>query len=496
MRMMRWVALLSVVLALVPRGVCAAPVTPEERWYTVSMQGQRVGWMREAVTALRTGNIRTEMEMSMKVGRFDDGIEIVIRTGFVETPEGKPVEMRMMQKMGMVEVQSRSLFEEDRLVTQTRQFGMTSERVEPLPQEAWLTPMQAAEFVRKRLEAGATEIVFTTIDPTLGATPVGAKMRIGERVTVHALGRDIEGFRAEVEQSVVPDAVQRTVIDRDGSTLVASVVMGQFEIDMHLATRAEAMAEVEPLELMVDTLVRPKGVPIARGHRTMRGSYLVRAKQGRMPDLPSIGVQRAERLDESTIRVVLDLNDRAPAPDKDVENAAYRSGGPMVNIDDPEVVRLAMKAVEGIDARDARGRARAIERFVIGHMRQTNLNVAFATASEVARTGEGDCSEYSVLTVALCRAVGIPARGVTGLVYIDDFGGNERVFGYHMWAQALVPREDGEGMEWIDLDGAMRGMSGTHIAESVSAMSGDLLQEMVSAAMLIGNIEIVVEWAE
>ena len=496
MRMMRWVAVLSVLLVLAPSGLCAEPGTREERWYTVSMQGQRVGWMREAVTALRTGNIRTEMEMSMKVGRFDDGIEIVIRTGFVETPEGKPVEMRMMQKMGMVEVQTRSVFEEDRLVTQTRQFGMTSERAEPLPEETWLTPMQAAEFVRKRLEAGATEIVFTTIDPTLGATPVGAKMRIGERVTVHALGREIEGFRAEVEQSIMPDAVQRTVIDRDGSTLSASVSMGQFEIDIHLATRAEAMAETEPLELMVDTLVRPTGERIARGHRPTRGSYLIRAKQGRMPDLPSIGVQRAERLDDATVRVVVDLNDRAAAPDEDVHNAAYRAGGPMVNIDDPEVVRLATEAVEGVHPRYLRGKARAIERFVIRHMRQTNLNVGFATASEVARTGEGDCSEYTVLTVALCRAVGIPARGVTGLVYIDDFGGQERVFGYHMWAQALVLREDGKGLEWIDLDGAMRGMSGTHIAESVSAMSGDLMQEMVSAAMLIGNIEIVVEEVE
>ena len=52
----------------------------------------------------------------------------------------------------------------------------------------------------------------------------------------------------------------------------------------------------------------------------------------------------------------------------------------------------------------------------------------------------------AVLTAAMCRAVGIPARVVSGLIYTENLSGQKDVFGGHAWTEAYV------GGVWIGLD--------------------------------------------
>ena len=61
----------------------------------------------------------------------------------------------------------------------------------------------------------------------------------------------------------------------------------------------------------------------------------------------------------------------------------------------------------------------ALERWVRDNIRQKNYSQGFATATEVAQSLEGDCTEHAVLLAALCRARQIPARVGVGLVYSE-----------------------------------------------------------------------------
>jgi Transglutaminase-like superfamily len=74
-------------------------------------------------------------------------------------------------------------------------------------------------------------------------------------------------------------------------------------------------------------------------------------------------------------------------------------------------------------------------------------NRGFDVASEVAVHREGDCKQYSVLTVALSRAAGIPARIAIGLVLLRS-GITYRAFG-HAWAEVQI---DGK---WVPADAAL-----------------------------------------
>lgn len=66
-------------------------------------------------------------------------------------------------------------------------------------------------------------------------------------------------------------------------------------------------------------------------------------------------------------------------------------------------------------------------------------NFSFATAKDALTLLYGDCSEYTVLGAAFCRAVGIPARAVLGIMY------NGGIFNYHMWLEVYVGK-------WVSVD--------------------------------------------
>jgi transglutaminase-like putative cysteine protease len=113
---------------------------------------------------------------------------------------------------------------------------------------------------------------------------------------------------------------------------------------------------------------------------------------------------------------------------------------------DDEKVREHVRQAVG-DETDAWRRAIRIERWVHTHMRKDNASDAFATADHVARTLRGDCTEYAMLTAAMCRAAGIPSRAVVGLVYVDSARGP--AFGFHMWAEVWVQGQ------WMPIDATL-----------------------------------------
>ena len=72
-------------------------------------------------------------------------------------------------------------------------------------------------------------------------------------------------------------------------------------------------------------------------------------------------------------------------------------------------------------------------------------------ASTVATRREGDCSEHAVLTAALARLQGQPARVVVGIALISR-DTDHQAFG-HAWVEML------EGGKWVVADAALRDQS-------------------------------------
>ena len=124
----------------------------------------------------------------------------------------------------------------------------------------------------------------------------------------------------------------------------------------------------------------------------------------------------------------------------------------------PEIVALANQATEGVQGHEER--MRALESFVRNFISDKTLGVGYASALQVARKPEGDCTEHAVLLAALGRAIGIATRVVDGLAYAPGFAGERNVFVPHAWMQAWI---DGR---WQSFDAALGGFDAGHIAFS------------------------------
>ncbi len=67
------------------------------------------------------------------------------------------------------------------------------------------------------------------------------------------------------------------------------------------------------------------------------------------------------------------------------------------------------------------------------------------TAPTVLARGNGSCSEYSFVYIAMCRAAGLPARYVGSVVIRGDYASMDDV--YHRWVEVYLPN-----FGWIPVD--------------------------------------------
>ncbi len=119
------------------------------------------------------------------------------------------------------------------------------------------------------------------------------------------------------------------------------------------------------------------------------------------------------------------------------ELAEYLVADAMIQCEDSVMIAVADSLTNGaVDAWEA---VQRISHFVDVAV-VNEPTVSLPSAVDVLDNLRGDCNEHTILTVALCRSVGIPAVTCAGIVYV-----NNGIFGYHAWPAVWVG-------EWVAMD--------------------------------------------
>lgn len=92
-------------------------------------------------------------------------------------------------------------------------------------------------------------------------------------------------------------------------------------------------------------------------------------------------------------------------------------------------------------------KAKAVEAWVHKNMRAVEFSQALAPTSQVSKNLTGDCTEFSMLCVGLCRAMGVPSHTAIGLVYAAP--GGKPVLAYHMWFEVW------QDNHWVGYDATL-----------------------------------------
>ncbi len=300
--------------------------------------------------------------------------------------------------------------------------GETAEQADPFRLAAARRgPEEGRQIESEHLRVKPMKDVFLRRDRIAGA---------GVEIPVAVVSEAEEGDRVVAEVAVADDG--RVVQIRFGNSLTAKaepeeVAKRLDRVDLFSLSRVPLDGPL-PRSVPQRIVFRLKGIPPGFSEQDARQSFA-----------PAPGGE-----------TVVTVAARVPAAADPARDPPRGKGGdpellestPEIDADNRDVRRLAAEVVgveKGVYASSARLEAWVHDRLakVYGQSRDK--------ASEVLVAGKGDCTEHALLFVAMARAVGIPARGVHGLVYAS-YGDGVHALYWHAWAEVRA------GNEWIAVD--------------------------------------------
>jgi hypothetical protein len=340
---------------------------------------------------------------------------------------------------------------------------------------AWPAGAMMAEGLRlteleKKLNEGTAYEVQIFSPGIMNA--VKTSVKVGAKQDIDLLGRVVKLTKVETAMTMpgTGEIVEASYVDEQMRAMKSVMPMAGMNVEMVGCTKEFAMSNNQPAEIINKMfLASPEPIEDAGSAKSIT-YYLKPTAQTTNLIIPSSDNQRIQKLDDGTVMVTVEpvsmpTGGIFPYKGTDANVAEMMKPGRFVQSDDPNIIALAKKAVG--DAKDSGEAAKRIEDFVSKYIKDVSFSVGYASATEVAASKRGDCTEFAVLCAALCRAVGIPAKVTVGVAYVNDFEGKTG-FGGHAWTEAYI-----EG-KWVGLDSAFKaGALGKFDAGHIALASGD-----------------------
>ncbi|OAI41609.1 hypothetical protein AYO40_02840 [Planctomycetaceae bacterium SCGC AG-212-D15] len=515
-RYLGWCLALFVVPGLVgaadaPKAVKDAKKAPlvVDSWEAAYLGGNRAGFVHTTVRAVERDEkkfFQTTTDLSLTVKRFDSTIQLQMITGSEEDEDGKVtgVSMRQMLGKGQFLILKGTVDGKKLAVTvDEERAGDTNRRLEKtVPWNDAVVGLyrQRLLFKEKQVKPGDA-FDYLSYEPTINSV-IKTKVAVKDFEEVQIRDKKLKLLRVEAVMDKI--TVGETTVQLpamtvwlDGDFVAQRSLMdvpGLGKLTLYLGTREQAttgggsVARIQDIGLsqlvrLNMKIPRPYDVEKAVYRITIKGDENA-ASAFAQDDRQKVKNAKGEsfELQVRARRKPADIPEESwPKVKEEFLQACY-----FLNSDDKLVRQHATTAV-GRET-DPWKKALKIERWVHANMQNKNFTEAFATASQVARTLEGDCTEHAVLAAAMCRAAGVPSRTAFGLVYVDSARGP--TMGFHMWAEAWV------NGQWMPIDATLgRGFVGaTHLKISDHSWNKtESLTPLLPVVRVVGKVSIEVE---
>ncbi len=411
------------------------------------------------------GIVSTTEQMSLAVGRGDFLMNVEVTTTSTETVGGEPVGFEYSQTMGILSQKTVGRIDKSGKLqlTITSAAGATSQTMD-WPEGALMVEGMRLVELRHKLVEGTT---FTVkyFDPSM-LTAMEATVKVGPKCDVDLFGRVLKLTETTVTMRMPTGSVTTVAfVDDQLETLKATTELMGMKLEIIACDREFALGDNDVVDFL-DKMLLPSPTPLTDIAQKSSATYFIVPREQMQLQFPAGDNQTARRVSNGkyivTVKPVRRSGDvKFPYKGKDPEILKALEPTRYLQCDGKKIRNLAMGAVGGTS--DAMKAARQIESFVNGYITRKDMSVGYATAEEVLASRQGDCTEHAVLTAAMCRAVGIPARVVFGIVYVDELGDRKHIFGGHAWTRVRI------GDKWVGLDATRspQGFGPGHIALAV-----------------------------
>jgi len=475
---------------LVLAAVCSVSIAQsEEEYFAVFIDGKKAGYAVRNRTAAE-GKVTTTEKVNITLSRTDIPVTMNTSETSIETTSGKPLGFEAVQDMSVMSMKVTGTVNQQGMVNLTvASMGKEEKSTLEWPKGAVMAEGLRLLELKSGLKEGSSYTV-RIFNPSL-LDAIDAQVSVGPRQNIDLLGRVVAltEIKTTISMPEAGDIVGTDYVDENLRLQKSLMPVAGLMVEMIACGKEFAMGGNDVPEIVEKMFIKSP-VPLEDVGSAKSITYHLIAVPGvNSLRIPSNDNQSVRQNSDGSLTVIVEpvkVRSGGRFPYRGSDKAILEAMQPSryVQSDRKEIIELAKLAVG--DSKDALDAAEKIESFVAGYIENKSLSVGYASAAEVAASRQGDCSEFAVLTAALCRAVGIPAQVVVGIAYVDEFGGMENGFGGHAWVQAYI------GGKWVGLDATFKstgrgGYDAGHIA--LAAGNGDP-KDFFNLATTIGQFKI------
>ncbi len=443
-----------------------------EGWYGMYFQEDKVGYSHFKIEPSGR-NFKISSDSVMKLTALKKTSQVLTKERVIVRPDLTLLSFESLVRMNDKELRMIGRAEGNRFLLEMSTEGETLNRECPVSGQVYHTSAISLMPSLKGLKEGQT-LSFNVFNPEKqGLDEV--KQKISRVKGEAGLKNAVWKVKNDYGLSVVS-----SWLDRQGLTVLEKALDGSLvtKLEDEAAAQEFLKKKAPKTDLVLDfSLIRVER-PIPHPEKTR---YLKIKISGIKASLiPSDHRQQVIKPKKASEDDAFELTVRCEdtkATDTSQEKAPpneekYLEANMAVQSDKEEIKEQAGK-IAGTASTDAEKIAKLVD-WTARNIKNT-MDDSFTSLS-VLKDRKGECQAHSILYAAFARALKIPTRIVTGLVYIQDVG-----FLYHAWAESYAGK-------WLAVDPTFNQVPAD--ATHIKIATGDSMDEVASLLKVMGKIKI------
>ena len=456
---------------------------PQEHWYNLTLMNTKIGYMhissdKTEYQGETVDRHKIDMVMNFKALGTDITLEVtrVEYTGADLMPRHF---LSTSNESGLKQVEGRIV--DGVAYIKTTLNGETTESEVPVPPDTVSEHVGVESLFKQGLKVGEKRNFHIFSFDVL--KPVKVEMEVEGQDTLTYQSEEKQVYVLRQKLDMMNGLTMKAWIDTDGVNYRTEVPMMGLSMVTAKTDKATALGGTEEVDIVLKTRILPSGK-----RPTLRAENFaaeVKLTSGNIIDaILSNAHQKLEVSSENAGKLSIQVPTVAAedCPNLPIQDAEGEFLGASAYIQ-TEAPAIRAKAEEILDGEVNSWRAaKKLGEWVYTAITEKKMSGGFGSSLTVLETLSGDCTEHTVLFIALARAAGIPARICSGVAYARDG------FYYHFWPEVYVGR-------WIQMDPTFGQTiaDANHIQLGGSAMESDNLMEFAEGAFrTLNQLEIAI----
>ena len=423
---------------------------PNEHWYNLTLMNTKIGYMymsteKTEYQGEKVDRNKVDVVMNLKALGANVTLEItrVEYTGSDSTPRHF---LSTSNESGLKQVEGRIVDGVAHIKTTLN--GETTESEVPVPPDTISELIGVESLFRTGLKIGDKRNFHIFSFDLL--KPVKTEIEVEAQNTLTYQSGEKQVYVLRQTMDMMNGITSKIWIDADGITYRTETPLMGLSMVTTKTDKETALGDIEEIDVVLKTRILPSGKRPTPKAKNFEAD--VKLVSGNITDaIMSTSQQKLALNDAQSGRLSIQVPTvvAEDCPDLPIQGAEdkFLGASAYIQTDAPAIRAKAEEVLDG-EVNSWRAAEKLCE-WVYTSITDKKMSGGFGSSLTVLETLSGDCTEHTVLFIALARAVGIPARICSGVVFAKD------AFYYHFWPEVYVGR-------WVQMDPSL----GQNIADA------------------------------